>query len=93
MRPDVAWRQAKELHMRHVVLLMAAAIPLAFAGCGGIGGPEQVNASAPRVTYRFTNDREMAEATQRAEAFCRNYGKSARLVGGPQSDLATFECV
>ena len=79
--------------MRQVSLLTASAIAIAVAGCAGLSGPEQVNASAPTVTYRFTNDRGLAEATQRASVFCQNYGKSARLVGGAQSDLATFECI
>jgi hypothetical protein len=79
--------------MRYVSILAALAIAVAVAGCGGLSGPEQVNASAPTVTYRFTNDRELAESTQRASVFCQNYGKSARLVGGAQSDLATFECI
>lgn len=79
--------------MRHVSLHAVSAIALAVAGCSGLSGPEQVNASAPTVTYRFSNDRELAEATQRASVFCQNYGKSARLVGGARSDLATFECI
>jgi hypothetical protein len=79
--------------MRYLSLVIVPVIAAAVAGCSGMGGPQQVNASAPTVTYRFTSDRELAEATQRAAAFCQTYGKSARLVGGPQSDLATFECI
>lgn len=79
--------------MRYLSLLIVPVIAAAAAGCSGTSGPQQVNASAPTVTYRYSSDRELAEATQKAAVFCQNYGKSARLVGGPQSDLATFECI
>jgi hypothetical protein len=73
-------------------LLIVPLVATALAACSGMSGPEQVNATAPTVTYKFTNERELAEASQRAAAFCQSYGKSARLVGGPRSDLATYEC-
>jgi hypothetical protein len=79
--------------MRYLSLLMVPAIAAGIAGCSGMGGPQQVNASAPTVTYRYNTERDHAEATQRAAAFCQSYGKSARLVSSTQSDLATFECL
>jgi len=88
-------RKAKEeeTSMRYLSLLIVPMIAAAVSGCAGLGGPEQVNTSAPTVTYRFTNDRELREATQRATVFCQGYGKSAHLIGGSQSDLATYECI
>jgi hypothetical protein len=78
--------------MRYLSLLVVPVFAAAVAGCAD-SGPKQVNASAPTVSYRFTSDRELAEATQRATVFCQGYGKQARLVGGPQSDIATYECI
>lgn len=78
--------------MRHTQLLIGPLVAAVLAGCSGVSGPEQVNASAPTVTYRFSSDRELAEATQKAAVYCQGYGKSARLVGGARSDLATYEC-
>ena len=78
--------------MSYKSLLIVPLLAATVAGCSGMSGPEQVNASAPSVTYRFTSDRELAEATQKATVYCQGYGKSARLVGGARSDLATYEC-
>ena len=79
--------------MRYGSFVILPLLAAAMVGCAGAGGPEQVNATAPTVTYRFTSDRELAEATQKASIFCQGYGKQARLVGGARSDLATFECI
>jgi hypothetical protein len=79
--------------MRYLSLLIVPLIAAGVVGCSGMGGPQQVNASAPTVTYRYSSERDLTDATQRAAAFCQTYGKSARLVTSSQSDLATFECI
>jgi hypothetical protein len=51
-------------------LFLAAAL----AACAGPAGRAQpVQESAPSVTYKFTDDEGLVDATVKAEAYCREY--------------------
>ena len=54
-----------------------------------------VNPAPPGISYRFQGD-DTASADQRADQYCQQYGKQARLqkVGHSGSDnIAVYECL
>jgi uncharacterized lipoprotein YajG len=76
--------------MGRVVLLLVAAG--ALAACSH--RPNVVNAAPPGISYRFEGD-NIADANQRAEQYCQQYGKRARLqtVNRSGSDnIAVYDC-
>jgi len=58
--------------MRFVFLLLVAG---ALVGCSG---PEVVNSTPPGITLRVDRN-DTAEANARADRYCQQYGKRARL--------------
>jgi uncharacterized lipoprotein YajG len=77
--------------MRGVLLLFAASATL--AACAG--EPRVINATPPGVSYRFQGE-NVAEATSRADRYCQQYGKRARLQSVNQSvtdNIAVYECL
>ena len=77
--------------MKHLILTLAVAAPL-LAGCAG--EPRVVNATPPGVSYRFSGE-NIAEASMRADRYCAQYGKRARLAGvnrGSYDSIAAYEC-
>ncbi len=76
--------------MGRVVLLLLAAG--ALAACSR--QPNIVNAAPPGISYRFQGD-NIADANQRADQYCQQYGKRARLqtVNRSGSDnIAVYDC-
>ncbi len=76
--------------MRRVVLLLVAAG--ALAACSH--QPNIANAAPPGISYRFQGD-DIAGANQRADQYCQQYGKHARLqtVNRSGSDnIAVYDC-
>jgi hypothetical protein len=77
---------------------MRAAIPLAaavalLAGCG-TPPPQEVNATAPSISFRVT-DNNVAQADANASRYCQQYNMSSRLVTvQPDSAgrVATYTC-
>jgi len=56
--------------------------------------PSVVNSAPPGISYRFQGD-DTASANQRADQYCHQYGKQARLqtVNHSGSDnIAVYEC-
>jgi hypothetical protein len=72
------------------------ALPLLLVGgvvgCGG--QPQIVNSAPPGISYRVEDD-NIADANQRADQYCQQYGKRARLqtVNHSGSDsIAVYDC-
>ena len=56
--------------------------------------PSVVNPAPPGISYRFQGD-DVASANQRADQYCQQYGKQAKLqtVNRSGSDnIAVYEC-
>jgi hypothetical protein len=56
-------------------------------------GPHIVNPPPPGISYRFKDD--IADAQQRAEQYCQQYGKRAHLQNINQSGsdrIAVYDC-
>ncbi len=76
--------------MGRIALLLVAAG--ALAACSH--HPNVVNAAPPGISYRFQGD-NIADANQRADQYCQQYGKHARLqtVNRSGSDnIAVYDC-
>jgi hypothetical protein len=74
---------------RAVLLLLVAG---GLAACGS--APRHDDAAPPGISYRFEGD-NIADANQRADAYCQQYGKHARLqsVNPSGSDhIAVYAC-
>ena len=72
------------------LLALGVAAPLAV-GCER--EPHIVNPPPPGVSYRFKDD--IADTQQRAEQYCQQYGKRARLQNINQSGsdhIAVYDC-
>jgi hypothetical protein len=75
--------------MRRVLLLVVVA---GVAACSH--DPSVVNPAPPGISYRFQGD-DVASANQRAEQYCKQYGKQARLQTVNHSgddNIAVYEC-
>jgi hypothetical protein len=71
--------------------LLALTIVPSLAGCERT--PRIVNPPPPGISYRFKDD--IADARQRAEEYCQQYGKRARLQSINQSGsdhIAVYDC-
>jgi hypothetical protein len=56
--------------------------------------PAVVNSAPPGISYRVDGD-NIADANQRADSYCRQYGKTARLQTVNQSgrdNIAVYDC-
>jgi len=64
-----------------------------LAACSG--GPRQVGASAPTVTYSYRNDAELRDAKDKADSWCSDrYSAVARPADRwPANGEVTFVCV
>jgi hypothetical protein len=74
---------------RALLLLLAASSLLACSAT-----PHVVNSAPPGISYRYEGD-NIASANQRADAYCKQYGKHARLqtVNHSGSDnIAVYDC-
>ncbi len=72
------------------LLAFAVAAPL-VAGCER--EPKIVNPPPPGISYRFKDN--IADAQQRAEQYCQQYGKRAHLQNVNQSGsdhIAVYDC-
>jgi outer membrane biogenesis lipoprotein LolB len=76
----------------HAFIVLVSAVAL-LAACSG--GPRQVGASAPSVTYSYRNDAELREANDKAASWCEDrYSAAARPTDRwPANGEATFVCV
>jgi uncharacterized lipoprotein YajG len=57
--------------------------------------PRVVNATPPGVSYRFQGE-NVADATLRADRYCQQYGKRARLQAVNRTvtdNVAVYECL
>jgi hypothetical protein len=74
---------------RALLLLLAAG---SLAACSST--PHVVNTAPPGISYRFEGD-NIANANERADSYCQQYGKRARLqaVNRSGSDsIAVYDC-
>lgn len=56
--------------------------------------PRVVNSAPPGISYRFEGD-NIAIANERADSYCQQYGKRARLQGVNRSGsdkIAVYDC-
>lgn len=77
--------------MRMLAIMASLAV---LAACAQ--GPKQVQSTAPTVTYSYNGEAELTEARSKAVDYCREYGRSARLLSTAASGgggTATFDCV
>lgn len=89
----------KALIRSGMVLSAAALAAMTTASCTSsrYSSPEQVETSAPSVTYKYRNDDELVQANQRAVVYCNGYN----LVSQPSnfstdtdgSKIVVFDCV
>jgi len=80
--------------MRVQAFILLATIAVALAGCSG--GPQQVGASAPTVTYSYRNDAELRDAKDKADDWCEErYSSRARPADRwpANNGEVTFVCV
>jgi hypothetical protein len=73
-------------------VLLLVVVGGGLAACGH--NPSVVNPAPPGISYRFQGD-DVAAANQRADQYCQQYGKQARLqtVNHSGSDnIAVYEC-
>lgn len=61
------------------IILAVAAAAFALAGCA-VAGPERIEAAPPSVTYEVPSAADVTMATERAAAYCGQYGKRAALL-------------
>jgi hypothetical protein len=76
--------------MKHLVVPVLAGI--ALIGCAS--EPQVLNATPPGVSYRFEGD-NVAEANLKADRYCAQYGKRARLQAVQRAagdKIAVYEC-
>ncbi len=76
--------------MIRIVFLLAVAC--GAAACSS--QPQITGAPPPGISYRFQGD-NMTEANQRAEKYCGDYGKHAKLQKvehGGADNIAVYEC-
>ena len=71
---------------------------LVAAACAPLhSSPEQVRASNPSVTYKYSSDQELVQANQRAAKFCNRYqsvpGAANFAKDSDGSQIVVFECV
>jgi hypothetical protein len=78
-----------------VMLLVAAAGTL--TACVGSGGPRQVRAENPNVTYTYRTDQDLVQASQKAAAYCAQYQsvqRTARISNNADgTNTVVFDCV
>lgn len=59
--------------------------------------PEQVQASNPSVTYKYSNDQELVQANQSAATYCNRYQSVPQVTNFANdpdgSKIVVFECV
>jgi hypothetical protein len=75
--------------MGRALLLLAVASTL-FA----CSAPRVVNSGPPGISYRFEGD-NIASANERADSYCQQYGKRARLQGinkAGKDNIAVYDC-
>lgn len=75
------------------ILLMGVAL----AACvGPVGRAQSVHEEAPSVTYKFTDDDGLVDATIKAEAYCREYNawptNAGMRMDSDGSNQVTFVC-
>jgi len=58
-----------------------------------VSGSHVVDSTRPSVTYHFSNDRDLVEATSKARAYCQDYNAWPRTAGiDEDGDEVTFVC-
>ena len=75
--------------MGRALLLLAVASSL--AACSA---PRVVNSAPPGISYRFEGD-NIANANERADSYCQQYSKRARLRGinkAGKDNIAVYDC-
>ncbi len=73
---------------RAFLLLVGAG---ALAACSA---PRVVDTAPPGISYRFDGD-NIANANERADSYCQQYGKRARLQGinkAGTDNIAVYDC-
>jgi hypothetical protein len=76
---------------------MVLAVSATVASCVSPSSPpRRVEATAPSVTYKYRGDRELVNATRRAEDYCSRYGAAPRMLNVTDdpdgSSTVVFSC-
>jgi len=74
-----------------IIAISLLAIPAFLAACGG---PSEVAAAPPSVSYQVTGN-DVGQAGVNAERYCQQYGRSAQFQGiqqGPSGNVAVYSC-
>ena len=70
---------------------------LGLAACAQYVAPQQVQTTNPTVTYKYQNDADLVQASQKAASFCTPYQSTPRNTSisndADGSKIAVFECV
>lgn len=84
----------KKIHATRISIPTACAAIFAAALIGGcVSGSHVVDSTRPSVTYHFSNDRDLVEATSKARAYCQDYNAWPRTAGiDEDGDEVTFVC-
>lgn len=84
---------------RHLNSLLALTLTAAVAASctPPYSAPEQIQSSSPKVSYKYHNDQELAQANQNAGAFCSQYQSVPRTLNLTSemdgSKAVAYECV
>ncbi len=84
---------------RHLNSLLALTLTaVVAASCTPpYSAPEQIQSSSPKVSYKYHNDQELAQANQNAGAFCSQYQSVPRTLNLTSemdgSKAVAYECV
>ncbi len=74
-----------------VIAISLLAVPALLAGCGG---PHEVAAAPPSVSYQVTGN-DVGQAGVNAERYCNQYGRSAQFQGiqsTASGNVAVYTC-
>jgi hypothetical protein len=87
----------KSSHTRSATFALAAIAAAGLAGCEIESSPREVHATNPSVTYKYHDERDLAQANEQAQAYCARY-QSVPQQGRFQTDangnrVVVFDCV
>ena len=89
-------RSSRNLRRILAPALLAAASATLVSCAAPTSPPRAVEATAPSVTYKYRGDRELVNATRRAEDYCSRYGAGPRMLNVTDdpdgSSTVVFSC-
>ncbi|HMF29618.1 MAG TPA: hypothetical protein VKE42_12640 [Candidatus Cybelea sp.] len=87
----------KSSYIRNTTIALAAIAVAGIAGCETESSPREVRATNPSVTYKYRDDRDLAQANEQAQAYCSRYQsvpQAGRFATDADGDrVVVFDCV